>query len=104
MALQFYSRTILAFKYWLARRLPTCKDMSVLTSASLERKLLWRERVHVKLHFWICAACLRYLNHLHLMRDRLREADSHTLHQQDPQPTLSEDARRRIKRALRGVE
>jgi hypothetical protein len=61
----------------------------------MERKLTLRERINLKLHLWICAWCQWYLEHLHLIHD--------LAHTHDPGltdgPTLSPEARERIKRA-----
>ena len=64
-------------------------------SQSMERKLTLRESIDVKLHLWICAWCQWYLEHLHLIHDVARAQDPDLT----PGPTLSPEARERIKRA-----
>ena len=87
-------------RYFLLRRLPTCKQMSVLMSESMERPLSVRERVVLRLHLWVCIWCVWYFEHLQLLRATLREraaADDDAtaaLH-------LSLEARERIKRTLK---
>lgn len=86
-------------RYFLLRRLPACKQMTVLMSESMERPLTLRERVQLRLHLWICIWCVWYLEQLQLLRATLRERaaedDGATA------TTLPPEARERIKRALK---
>lgn len=101
MAKGLYDKTVHAVRYFLLRRLPTCKQMAPVMSESLERPLTLRERVTLKLHLWVCVWCVWYLEQLRTMRDALRtrsareEAD-----EVDSAVKLSEEARERIRRAL----
>jgi len=101
MALKAYDKIKHAVRWWLLRRLPTCKQTVKVISESMERKLSLRERITVKLHLWICLWCVWYLEHLNLMRDTIRSKAS-----QEPNldsaslPTLSADARERMKLRL----
>ena len=96
-----YDRGIHAVRYFLLRRLPTCKQMAPVMSESLERRLTLRERVTLKLHLWVCVWCVWYLENLRTMREALRargtreEAD-----EVESAVKLSEEARERIRRAL----
>jgi hypothetical protein len=96
-----YNKAVHAVRYFLLRRLPTCKQMAPVMSASLERRLTLRERLTLKLHLWVCVWCVWYLEQLRMMRSALRargvreEADD-----VDPAVKLSEEARERIRRAL----
>jgi len=101
MALRAYDKIKHAVRWWLLRRLPTCKQTVKVISESMERKLSLRERVTVKLHLWICLWCVWYLEHLNLMRDTIRTKAS-----QEPNldssslPQLSAEARERMKLRL----
>jgi hypothetical protein len=105
MTLKVYDKLKHAIRYWLLRRLPTCQQTVALISQSMERPLALRERVLVKLHLWICAWCLWYLEHLQLIRDSVRAKAN-----EDPDlelsagTTLSAEARERIKRQLAANE
>src|SRR5207248_3274461 len=78
MAQAFTNRITHALRYFLLRRLPTCQQMSVVISESLERRLTLRERISLRLHLWICIWCVWYLEHLHLIRDTLRARTAQT--------------------------
>jgi hypothetical protein len=95
MALTAYDKLKHSIRYFLLRRLPPCQQVVEQISQSMERKLTLRERINLKLHLWICAWCQWYLEHLHLIHD--------LAHTHDPGltdgPTLSPEARERIKRA-----
>ena len=101
MAQAFTNRITHALRYFLLRRLPTCQQMSVVISESLERRLTLRERISLRLHLWICIWCVWYLEHLHLIRDTLRARTTQTeADDLAAEIHLSLEARERIKRAL----
>jgi len=95
MAFTTYDTLKHSIRYFLLRRLPPCQQIVEQVSQSLERRLTLRERINLKLHLWICAWCQWYFEHLHLIHEI---APAH-----DPDltsgPTLSAEARERIKRA-----
>src|SRR6476620_10121143 len=101
MALRAYDKIKHAVRWWLLRRLPTCKETVKVISESMERRLSLQERITVKLHLWICLWCVWYLEHLQLMRDTIRSKAA-----QEPNldssalPQLSSEARERIKLSL----
>lgn len=100
MALRLYSKLTHSVRWFLLHRLPTCKEMVSVMSESLERPLTLRERVLLKLHLWVCAWCVWYLEHLHLMRDALRLRANVTVDDKTPSISLSDEATERIKLAL----
>ena len=101
MALKAYDKIKHAVRWWLLRRLPTCKQTVKVISESMERRLSLWERITVKLHLWICLWCVWYLEHLHLIRDTIQ-----TKAAQEPNldssalPPLSAEARERMKLRL----
>jgi hypothetical protein len=99
MALKVYVKLKHAVRFWLLRRLPTCKQTVEVISQSLERPLSLRERVLLKLHLWVCLWCLWYLEHLQIMRDTMRANAAETA-EIDSAVTLPAEARERIKRRL----
>lgn len=108
MATGLYDKAVHAVRYFLLRRLPTCKQMAPVMSESLERPLALRERVTLKLHLWVCVWCVWYLENLRTMRSALRaraaheekEATAAAADDVDSAVKLSEEARERIRRAL----
>jgi hypothetical protein len=88
-------------RYWLLRNLPACRRTVEVISDSMDRALSRRERILVKLHLWVCAWCQWYLEHQLTIRETLRaqptEADELTC-----LPSLSPDARKRLKEKIRG--
>lgn len=102
MALKLYSKMTHALRWLLLHRLPTCKSMVSVMSESMERRLSLRERVVLKLHLWVCAWCAWYLEHLHLMRDSLRQRAGEAADDESTSSvSLSTEARERMKLALR---
>lgn len=101
MALKAYDKVQHSIRYFLLRRLPPCQQMVETISQSMERKLTLRETINLKLHLWICAWCQWYMEHLHIIRDaaRTKAAESPDFTSVSG-PTLSSEARERIKRNL----
>ena len=101
MALKAYDKLKHSIRYFLLRKLPTCRQTVETISLSMERKLTMREKIDLKLHLWICAWCQWYLEHLHLIRDaaRAKATESPDLTSASG-PALSPEARERIKRSL----
>ena len=101
MTLKAYDKIKHSIRWWLLRRLPTCKDTVRVMSESMERRLTLRERINVKLHNWICLWCVWYIEHLQLLRTTIRakaaqepNLDSASL------PLLSPEVRERMKQRL----
>jgi hypothetical protein len=81
-------------------KLPTCKEVSQLASDAMEERLPLGKRLGLRLHLWFCMACRRYVRQLRFLKKASRRA-AETV----PPPgrlTLSEKARERIKRKVRG--
>ena len=78
----------------------TCKRAAALLSASLERALPLRERLRLRLHLRVCAACARLKTQLLLLR-RVLHGRAERLADQLAAATLTPAARARIERALR---
>ena len=95
MALKLYDKLKHTVRFWLLRTLPTCQQTVETISQSMERRLTVRERLKLKVHFWICVWCQWYMENLQLIRQTSRgqtgEASS---------ATLSNEARERIRRRL----
>jgi hypothetical protein len=95
-----YNKIRHEIRFYLLRRLPTCRYMVSLMSESLERPLSIRERVVLKLHLLVCAWCLWYLDDLKRMRQILRSDSTETAVELSNTISLSAEARERIKRRL----
>ncbi len=101
MSFKAYDKIKHSIRWWLLRRLPTCKQTVKMMSESLERRLTLRERINVKLHLWICLWCVWYIEQLQLLRTTIR-----TKAEQEPNldssslPSLSTEARERMKQNL----
>ena len=47
----------------------SCKEVSVLVSESLDRKLAFRQRLAVRMHLLMCRFCSRYRKQLLFLKD-----------------------------------
>lgn len=50
----------------------SCREVSRLVSASLDRPLTLRERFRLKLHVWRCGPCGNFAGQMRLMRAAMR--------------------------------
>ncbi len=90
-----------------------CREIAALVSTEMDAELPRSQRWAVRLHLLYCGACRSYRRHLHLLRQLLRllaeqvhsvappaPAPAEAGGQAHSAPTLSAEARQRIKRAL----
>jgi hypothetical protein len=87
---------------WHLLNLP-CEEMSRLASESLDRDLDLMERIALRSHLLYCTACRRYRRQLERLRRAMRRlADSLEAGVPPLDPSLPDEVRERIKRALKG--
>jgi hypothetical protein len=87
------------FNLWVWRKLPECKQMVKIITASLDDKLSWREWLLMKIHLLSCDPCINFLKQIRFIRSVLHHSDE-KLGQEDASVKLSDDARTRLKDAL----
>lgn len=82
----------------------SCEEIAELASQSLDREMPRLERFAIRLHLVYCSACRRYRRQLRLLRDASRRLASEWQNQlaadDAASPSLSPEARERLKRAL----
>jgi hypothetical protein len=76
--------------------LPTCKEVSHLTSQSMDETLPWSKRLGMRLHLIMCVWCRRNSEQLQLVRDLARTQSI----SQAKEAKLSSDARDRLSKLL----
>ncbi len=78
-----------------------CREISKLVSESMEHELPLQKRLQVWMHLAMCRLCAAFARQLRLLRRAARENPERALADPAaPEPTLSHDARKRIKAAL----
>jgi hypothetical protein len=83
-----------AYFSFLARRLPTCEEITTIISRNMDGTLSLSEKIKMVLHNHICEWCKRYADQLQLLRQAAqKEIENSKL-------TLSPETRERIKRSL----
>lgn len=87
------------FNLFVWRRLPECKEMVKVITASMDAKLSWREWLLLKIHLLSCDPCVNFIKQLKLIRALLRLGGD-KLGQVDKEIKLNENSRERMKRAL----
>lgn len=88
---------VLILKY-----LPPCKDMIDIASASIDRKLTFRESIVLKLHLIPCKPCVRFIEQSKFIKRMMSEMEG------DPaaasfQGSLSDASRERLKEMLKST-
>jgi len=74
------------------RILPSCKEVSLLTSQAMDESLPLRKRLGLRIHLRMCILCRRYAEQLQVIRNL---SCSHASSQSE-QTGLSSDAKKRI--------
>ena len=78
------------------RILPSCEEVSHLTSQAMDETLPWRERLALRMHLRMCIWCRRNAEQLQLMRNLA----CRLAHSEKEPARLSSDARHRIAESL----
>ena len=79
-----------------------CRDISKLVSESMERDLPLRTRMQVWMHLAMCRMCSGFSRQIRLLRRAVRESPERLGPDESaPEAKLAEEARDRIKAALR---
>ena len=88
-----------AVNRFLLRRLPPCKDLVPILSASLDRKLTLKEKTVMRLHLFACKPCVRYIEQTSFLSKATHQLDEEQKNEFYA-GRLSESARKRIKDLL----
>lgn len=78
----------------------TCRESSELSSQSLDRKLSFRQWLALKFHTALCPFCKRFGEHIQMLKG-LCARFGECAHEKPITDGLSDDARKRMKQALR---
>ncbi len=77
----------------------SCKEVSMLVSAALDRKLTRAERFKVRVHLLFCRACGNFSEQMEILRAATQRLSSHKATHRDA-PVMPEAARKRIQQTL----
>ncbi len=83
---------------WIAEHTPKCHDMTRLISQERDGPLPWRVRVQMWFHYRICLWCRRYRDQVEFLGKALGKCHEHP---QGEELALRDEARNRLKKALR---
>ena len=75
-----------------------CREVTLLASESLDRKVTLKERIGLRFHLLMCKLCTRYVRQLKFMHQASRVVDENNVKGSGAQ--LSESARDRIRNRL----
>jgi hypothetical protein len=78
-----------------------CQETSRLLSQGLDRPLMFRERLALRLHLLMCGACQRFARQLRYLRQAMADMEMQAI--ADDRIKLGEKARNRIRRILHGL-
>jgi hypothetical protein len=97
---KFPGRLRLALDRFIRRRLPPCKEIVKIISASFDRGLTLRERFIMRLHVFACRPCARYFAQSEFLNTATHVLDD-KLKTDALDGRLSDEARERIKKLLK---
>jgi hypothetical protein len=89
--------------FFIARRVRDCKNITPLISESLDRKISLKEKIELKLHFFTCEACVRYLSQIKFLREAIQKQGEQIGDESSSEKKLSDSAKERLKNALRSA-
>ena len=78
----------------------SCQKASVLISASMDRRLSIGETINLKMHLWMCGACVQVLQQWKGLRKLLKAYHQRLSTHSIAVPRLSPAAKDKIKQAL----
>ncbi len=79
-----------------------CRDISKLVSESMERQLPLGQRIQLRMHLMLCRLCAGFARQTRLLRRAAKQDSERSVADlSTPEATLPEEARERIKAALR---
>lgn len=64
----------------------SCRDVTRLVLEGEDRSLSWPERVRIRLHLFICAACPRFVGQVRLMRSAMGRWKRYAESEEPPAP------------------
>jgi hypothetical protein len=76
-----------------------CRQITRLVSQSMDAKLLWHQRLAVRVHLLYCSWCRRYASQIRFLRKATRELAN--VAENEAPARLSEDAKVQIQQSLR---
>jgi hypothetical protein len=83
------------------RKLPACKEVVKLITASMDGRLGITDWIIMKVHLFSCDSCVNFVKQVSFIRSALRRSQK-GLDEQNVDIKLSDNARGRIKEALKG--
>lgn len=78
----------------------SCKEVSLLESQSMDRRLTLLERLGVSIHLLYCKACPRLRKQMQLIRAACQQYAKEPVDTSSALPRLTPEARERIQREL----
>lgn len=97
-----FGRLRLALDRFIRRRLPPCKEIVKIISASFDRKLTLGEKLVMKLHVFACRPCTRYFEQSEFLVSATQVLDQ-KLRGEALDGQLTDEARERIKKLLKAA-
>jgi hypothetical protein len=88
------------FNFWVWRNLPPCKEIVKLITAAEDGKISLWNRLIMKIHIRACPPCENFLKQLKFLRRALLSRAEKDC-EENPSVKLSDDARERLKNALK---
>ena len=82
----------------MVRVMPSCKDIAVLISQSMDQRLPLMKRLSIRLHVSMCSLCRRYEKQLRLLRDSAGHYANPA--ENEVEASLSPEAVERLQNAL----
>lgn len=89
----------------MSRMMPTCGEVSLLTSRAMDEKLSLKEHLGIKMHLLVCKWCRRYASQLHQVREMIHQhAPESKIESGKTMAGLTTAAQERLNRAIQNSQ
>jgi len=81
----------------------SCQEAASFVSHSMDAKLSIRHRIELRRHLGICYCCIRYQQHLTVIREQMRQFRDQSAAEVIQKASLTPAARERVRQAVLGM-
>jgi len=94
-----FSKLSLSMMNVMGKMLPSCDEVSRLTSMAMDENLSFRQKIGIKAHLMMCKWCRNFHKQMHLMRKVIHKGSNNP--SDSKKTSLSPEARRRIEDSIK---
>jgi predicted anti-sigma-YlaC factor YlaD len=94
-----FSKLSLSMMNIMGKLLPSCDEVSRLTSKAMDEKLSLREKIGVRFHLMMCKWCRNFHKQMHLLREVIHKGSNNP--PESKKSSLSPEAHQRMEEEIK---